>query len=150
LTFVLADTGPIVAFLNRRDRHHGWAVERFRSLRAPLLTCEAVLSESVFLLGGVPGGAERVMDLVGRGVLRVSFALAEESASVGGLLRRYRSLPMDLADACLVRMSELHADCLVLTIDSEFRNVYRRHGRQVIPTLLPAGQTRRRRTPTAP
>jgi predicted nucleic acid-binding protein len=83
------------------------------------------------------------MDLVTRGVLEVSFALQEEGASVSSLLRRYRSLPMDLADACLVRMSERYADCAVLTVDSEFRDIYRRNGRQVIPTLLPPGSRRR-------
>ena len=62
---------------------------------------------------------------------------SESSSAVGRLLRRYASLPMDLADACLVRLSELHADSVVFTIDSEFRDVYRRNGRQVIPTLLP-------------
>lgn len=143
MTVVLADTGPIVAFLNSKDRHHAWAVERLRHLRPPLRTCEAVLSEAVYLLRSAPGGGDRVMDLVTRGVLEVSFALQEESASVTSLLRRYRSLPMDLADACLVRMSERHADCAVLTVDSEFRDIYRRNGRQVIPTLLPPGSRRR-------
>lgn len=139
MTVVLADTGPIVAYLNRRDRHHAWAVERFRQLRPPLLTCEAVLSEAVFLLRSTPGGGERVMDLVRRGVVRAAFALQDESAAVGGLLRRYGSLPMDLADACIVRMSEQHTDCMVLTVDTEFRDIYRRNGRQVIPTSLPPG-----------
>jgi uncharacterized protein len=147
LSVVLADTGPIVAFLNRRDRHHAWAVERLQTLRPPLLTCESVLSEAVFLLGAEGGGGQRVMDLVRRGVLRVSFDLQTESAAVEALLRRYRSVRMDLADACVVRMSEQHADCTVLTVDSEFRDVYRRHGRQVIPALLPERTTRRRGRP---
>jgi len=146
LKVVLIDTGPIVAYLNGRDRHHAWAVERFQQLRPPLITCEAVLSEAVFLLRSAPGGGDRVMDLMRRGVLAVSFALQEESAAVSALLRRYRSLPMDLADACLVRMSEQHADCLLLTVDSEFRDIYRRNGRQVIPTLLPPGSRGRPRT----
>jgi predicted nucleic acid-binding protein len=81
--------------------------------------------------------------MIGRGVLRARFDLQGEVTAVTGLLRRYRSQPMDLADACLVRMSELHADCAVLTVDSEFRDVYRRNGRQVIPTLLPPGTRRR-------
>ena len=136
---VLADTGPIVAYLSGRDRHHAWAVGLFKQLRPPLLTCEAVLSEAVFLLRLAPG----VMDLVSRGVLEVRFDLHREVAAVTGLLRRYRSLPMDMADACLVRMSELHGDCVLLTVDSEFRDIYRRNGRQVIPTLLPPGSRRR-------
>jgi predicted nucleic acid-binding protein len=143
LKVVLADTGPIVAYLNGRDRHHAWAVGLFKQLRPPLLTCEAVLSEAVFLLRWAPGGGDRVMDLVSRGVLEVRFDLQREVAAVTGLLRRHRSLPMDMADACLVRMSELHGDCVLLTVDSEFRDIYRRNGRQVIPTLLPPGSRRR-------
>jgi predicted nucleic acid-binding protein len=144
LKVFLADTGPIVAYLNGRDRHHAWAVGLLKQLRPPLLTCEAVLSEAVFLLRSAPGGGERVMDLVARGVLEVRFDLQREVAAVTGLLRRYRALPMDMADACLVRMSELNGDCVLLTVDSEFRDVYRRNGRQVIPTLLPPGSRRRR------
>jgi uncharacterized protein len=133
----LVDTGPIVAFLNRRDRHHGWAVETLAEIRAPLLTCEAVLSEAAYLVRRVAGGPEKVIELLTRGVLDTSFRLAAEATAVKKLLARYGDLPMDLADACLVRMSELHDDCRVLTIDSEFRNVYRRRGRQAIPTLMP-------------
>jgi predicted nucleic acid-binding protein len=146
LTVVLADTGPIVAYLNDRDRHHAWAVGVFKQLRPPLLTCEAVLSEAVYLLRFAPGGGDRVMDLVSRGVLVSAFDLQGEVAAVSGLLRRYRSLPMDMADACLVRMSELHAGCVLLTVDSEFRDIYRRNGRQVIATLLPPGARRRRQS----
>ena len=77
------------------------------------------------------------MELVTRGVVIPSFRLEGEAASVKRLLARYGEVPMDLADACLVRMTELHGSCVLLTVDSEFRNVYRRHGRQAIPTLLP-------------
>jgi predicted nucleic acid-binding protein len=143
LRVVLADTGPIVAYLNDRDRYHGWAVGLFKQLRPPLLTCEAVLSEAAYLVRGSPGGGERVMELVSRSLLQVKFDLEEEATAVRALLRRYGSLPMDLADACLVRMSELDHDCVLLTVDSEFRDVYRRNGRQVIPTLLPPRIRRR-------
>ncbi len=139
---VLADTGPIVAYLNARDRHHAWSVSTVKQLRPPLLTCEAVLSEATYLLQGT-GSGDRVLDLLARGVLDVAFDLRAEAVAVTKLLRRYGSPPMDLADACLVRMSELYADCVVLTVDSEFRDVFRRSGRQVIPTLLPP-DTRRR------
>ena len=133
-----------MAYLNGRDRHHAWALGVLEQVRPPLLTCEAVLSEAVYLLSADPSGGERVMDLVGRGMLRAKFDLQAEATAVTGLLRRYRSLPMDLADACLVRMSELHPDCTLVTVDSEFRDIYRRNGRQVIPTELPPGTRRRR------
>lgn len=133
----LVDTGLIVAFLNGRDRYHAWAVETLSAIRPPLLTCEAVLSEAVFLLRRLAGGPEKVIELVTRGVVIPSFRLEGEAPSVKRLLARYGEIPMDLADACLVRMTELQSNCVLLTTDSEFRNVYRRHGRQAIPTLLP-------------
>lgn len=137
MTATLADTGPIVAFLNARDRHHRWAVEAMGRLRPPLVTCESVLSEAAYLVRSLPEGGARVMELVARGVLRVDFDVEREAAALSRLLRRYASLPMDFADACLVRLSEIHADSVVFTLDSEFRDVYRRNGRQVIPTLSP-------------
>ena len=139
---VIIDTGPLVAFLNRRDRHHVWAAEQFGALAPPLLTCEAVLSEAAYLVRGLAGGPEAILEFVARGVVKPAFRLQEEVTAVKALMRRYAR---DLADACLVRMSEIHSDCVVLTIDSEFRDVYRRHGRQVIPTLLPPDAKRRRR-----
>jgi predicted nucleic acid-binding protein len=142
LRAVIIDTGPLVAFLNRRDRHHVWASEQFGALAPPLLTCEAVLSEAAYLVRGLAGGPDAILEFVARGVVKPTFRLQEEVSSVKALMRRYAR---DLADACLVRMSEIHSDCVVLTIDSEFRDVYRRHGRQVIPTILPPDAKRRRR-----
>jgi uncharacterized protein len=134
LKAVIVDTGPLVAFLNRRDRFHSWAVDQFGSLPPPLLTCEAVLSEAAYLVRDLHGGPEAVLELVGRGVVAPTFRLVDEISAVRSVVKRYRR---DLADACLVRMSEIHSDCVVLTIDSEFRDVYRRHGRKSIPTRLP-------------
>jgi predicted nucleic acid-binding protein len=145
LTTTLIDMGPIVAFLNARDRHHSWALSQMANLRPPLETCDGVLSEATYLLRGRTGGPEAVLDLLGRGVLRASFRIAEEVGAVRKLLTRYSTIGMELADACLVRMAELHPECVLVTIDSEFRDVYRRSGRQVIPTLLPPGVARRRR-----
>ena len=136
----LVDTGPLVAFLNRRDRHHAWAVDQFGVLPPPLLTCEAVLSEAAYLVRDLTGGPEAVLELVARGVVAPTFRLQDEVAAVRNLVKRYGR---DLADACLVRMSELHSDCMVLTIDTEFRDVYRRHGRRAIPVRLPPGARRR-------
>lgn len=138
----LVDTGPLVAFLNGRDRYHAWAAEQLGRVRPPLLTCEAVLSEAVYLVRSLAGGAGAVLELVARGVVKPAFRLEDEISTVKALVSRYGR---DLADACLVRMSELHSDCVILTIDTEFRDVYRRHGRQVIPTVLPPDARRRRR-----
>ncbi len=86
------------------------------------------------------------MRLLDEGLVRVDFQLNHEAAAIRTLLKKYASVPMDLADACLVRMTELHADSELLTIDTEFRDIYRRHGRKVIPCVLPQGLPARKRT----
>lgn len=133
---VLVDTGPIVAYLNGRDRHHAWAVECWKSLTEPLVTCEAVLSEVVFLLQSEGAGPEPMLQLIERGLVRLDFSLADHAADVFGLLRKYRDRPMRVADACLVRMAELARQPQVFTTDRDFL-VYRRKGRQTIPLLSP-------------
>lgn len=133
---VITDTGPLVALLNRRERHHAWARERFSLIRPPAITCEAVISESCFLLRNVDTGVEALMQLIERGVVATPFALADELPAVARLLKRYSSVPMSLADACLVRMAERFTHSAVLTLDGDFR-VYRKNSRQVIPTLMP-------------
>jgi predicted nucleic acid-binding protein len=135
---VVVDAGPVVAWLNRRDAQHAWAKAEFGRLRPPLLTCEPVLAEAAFLVqrsGGDPGA---VLALVVKGVLRVALPLQDEAAHLHTLMRRYRNVPMSLADACLVRLSELVDDVAVMTLDEDFR-IYRRRGRQVIPISAPEG-----------
>jgi predicted nucleic acid-binding protein len=114
-------------------------------LRPPLLTCEAVLSEAIYLVRTLPGGGEAVMEMLQRGVVRAVFRLEEEAAAVRALVAKYGDVPMDLADACLVRMTEIYAEPVLVTVDAEFRDVYRRHGRKTIPTFLPDGATKARR-----
>jgi predicted nucleic acid-binding protein len=132
----IVDTGPLVAYLNEREQHHDWTVETFSTVRPPLDTCEAVLAEATFLIGRHGGDPDDMLDLVERGLVRLSFELADELPRVRQLLRRYRDLPMSLADACLVRMSERFTDCVVVSLDNHFR-IYRRHDRKTIPTLMP-------------
>ena len=143
----LADTGLLVALLSLKDKHHAWAVDVVAGMRPPFLTCEAVLSEAAYLTRKQTGG-DQLMGLVREGFVRPTFRLSEEAAAVQSLLKRYASVSMDLADACLVRMSEMHPDCVVLTTDSEFRDIYRRRGRQVIPCVLPPAVDSRRRKRT--
>lgn len=133
---VLLDTGPLVAFLNRRDAYCDWASQQWRQIAPPLLTCEAVISEACFLLGETKGRGDAVVQLLERGVIRIPFHIEDHIQSVKKLLVKYQSVPISLADACLVRMSELHSSSHVLTLDSDF-NVYRKHGRQIIPTIMP-------------
>ena len=133
---VLLDTGPLIASLSRRDSHHVWAQEHVKRLPSPLLTCEPVITEACFLAYRILGSSVPVLEFIQGGGARLAFNLADEFAVVKSLMARYADVPMSLADACLVRMSELHADCLVLTTDSDF-NVYRRQRNQAIPTLMP-------------
>lgn len=132
---ILADTGPIVALIDRSEARHDWARARFAALTPPLFTCDAVIAEAVYLLRSANLDATAPLDLLDRGALRLDFDLHSERTSVSTLMRRYAPR-MDLADACLVRMTELHRDSSVLTLDGDFL-VYRRFGRQVVPTMLP-------------
>jgi uncharacterized protein len=133
----LLDTGPIVAYLKADDRHHVWAVEALGRLQPPVLTCEPVLTEAVYLLRGVSNGASRLFELMRRGAITLGFKLADDLEAVQRVIEKYGPRRTDIADACLVRMSEVYADPIVVTVDSQFRNVYRRHGRKAIPTLSP-------------
>lgn len=133
---VIVDTGPLVAFLNRRDTHHGWAQRMLAEIEPPLLTCEAVLSEACFLVRKLDGGAWSILQLVARGLVTTPFRLAEETTRVQALLKSYANVPMSLADACLVAMAERHSKSTVLTTDSDF-TIYRKNGRQAVPALLP-------------
>jgi uncharacterized protein len=136
VTRVVVDTGPIVALLNRRDRHHGWVREVFDTIEPPVFTCEAVVSEACFLLGRFARGPDAVLELLAKDVLRVDFQVRSEIDPLRSLMQKFASVPMSLADACLVRMTELDADSVVVTLDGDFR-VYRRTQRHVIPTIMP-------------
>ena len=136
---VVADTGPIVALLDADEAHHEWARDQFQVLAAPLLTCEAVLSEASFLLARAGADPSLPLALVERGVLRVTRTLSspEDVLAVGRMIRRYRNVPMSLADACLVRIVERSDQASVLTLDSDFL-IYRQGNRRVIPVLTPS------------
>jgi predicted nucleic acid-binding protein len=138
---VIADTGPLVAFLVRSALHHCWACEVMATLQPPLLTCEPVLAEAAHLLRRHGCDVDPLLALVERGVIDISFSVESELASVRQLMRRYRDQPMSLADACLVRLSELHDRPRVWTFDSDFR-IYRRLSRLVIPTRMPDSDAR--------
>jgi uncharacterized protein len=131
---VVVDTGFLVALLSRRDDWHAWAIEEARRRPRPWETCEAVLTEAFHLVGSA--GSGEVAALLERGALRLPFSVAEQQEGVLALMRKYANVPMSFADACIVRMCETRADAIVLTTDSDFR-IYRRHGRQTVPCILP-------------
>ena len=117
---VISDAGPLVAYLKRDDKKHDWAKEVFHRLTGPLRTCDAALSEAFFLLQQTHGGADNLLALLERGLVTPDFNLAAELPAVGQLLRRYESVPMSLADGCLVRMAELHRDAAVFSWTATF------------------------------
>lgn len=136
MTSVLVDTGPIVAFLHEGERHHDWAIEQFSTLPLPFITCEAVIVEATFLLQRLSRSHEKLLGLIASGALMIGFDLEGEAEVVSTLMTRYSNVPMDLADACLVRMAEQHAKSTVLTFDSDFQ-IYRKHRREVISVIMP-------------
>ncbi len=128
----IADTGFLVAFANRGDSHHDWAVEVARKVTEPLLTCEAVLAETTFHLGD----AALVLKMIEHGLVRLAFEAGEHLPQLKDLAKRYADRSPDFADLCLVRMSELYPKHLVITVDSDFL-VYRRNKREAIPLISP-------------
>jgi len=138
MTAWLLDTGPLVAFFDRSEACHNWAKAKWAEAPLPLLTCEPVLTEAAYLLqerAGLP--PEKLLALFERGIVRVPFDLEEHAGPVARLLEKYRDQKMQLADASLVRMSELKRDCLVFTLDKQDFRVYRRFDRQMIPLIAP-------------
>jgi len=133
---VFIDAGPLVAVINRRDRYHHWATEQLKQLPSPLITCEPVLTEAWFLLGRTNCGQEMMLQWMERGLLRVDFSLQDSQARVIELMRQYQSVPMSVADACLVCLSEQHPNSAVMTLDSDFQ-IYRRFKRLEIPMISP-------------
>ena len=133
---MILDTGPLVAFLNRRDKFHNWALEHWDHIRPCMLTCEAVISEACFLLTGTESGIDSVMQMIQRKIIAISFHLDEHIKPVKSLIVKYRSVPISLADACLIKMSELHPESRIFTLDSDF-NLYRKNRRRIIPTIIP-------------
>ena len=133
---VIVDTGPLVAMLVVRDQHHRWAKEVLETIEPPLLTCEAVISEACFLVSRLAGGRDAVLSLLAKGIVKTAFSLAPEIERVRRLMQRYASVPMSLADACLVRMLETHSARSILTLDGDFQ-IYRGNGRQILSVISP-------------
>jgi uncharacterized protein len=131
---VLVDAGFVVALLSNRDRHHDWARKQAAELPPPWSTCEAVLSESFHLLGA--RGEATLGELLRRRAVVVDFELSENLEPVLKLIEKYSDVPMSLADACLVRMTETISEPIIMTTDGDFR-IYRRHSRQVVPCVAP-------------
>jgi len=129
----IADTGLIVAFGNRHDQAHAWAVEIAKGITEPLLTCEAVLAEAAFHLRSV----SYVLSLVEDGMLKVAFELTRHQERLTQLAHRYHDRQPDLADLCLICMSEMFPQATVITVEEADFRIYRRNNREAIPILCP-------------
>lgn len=132
----IVDTGPLVAYLDRGERFHAWTVEQMRSLAAPLLVCEPVLTEAMYLVSGHAKAQDALFGLLAGGPLRIAFQLNEHVDALRALQRKYRDHPISLADACVVRMAELFERHSVFTLDSDFA-VYRKNGRERLELIFP-------------
>jgi predicted nucleic acid-binding protein len=129
----IADTGFLVAFANRRDRHHEWAISLAGRVTEPLLTCESVLAEAAFHLQSV----SLVLAMIREGLVILAFDCSDHLDQLIELANRYADRHPDLADLCLIRMSELHPRYSVITVDREDFRIYRRNKREAIPLICP-------------
>lgn len=133
---IIVDTGVLIAFLLPKDKFHTWAVKQFSEITAPAITNEAVITEACFLARRIHQGQATILKLVTQGYLVIPFALNQEIEAIEILMQRYISVPMSLADACLVRMSEIYENSKIITLDSDF-TIYRKHKNQEIPVIMP-------------
>lgn len=133
---IIIDTGPLVALLSCHEQMHTWCVKAIENSYTPFLTCDSVITEAFFLLSSTHAGTDALWDLLNRDLLRLAFSLEQERQSVQALMKVYQNVPMSLADACLVRMSELNPKAMILTLDSDFQ-IYRKNRNQVISCLAP-------------
>jgi len=130
----IADTGFLVAFSNRRDTYFSWAFALAEKLNEPLLTCEPVLAEAAFHLRD----SGLVLRLLDTGLVKLAFNLESHRPQLAAMEKRYEDRQPDLADLCLIRMSELFPKLPVITLDSDFK-VYRRNRSESIPVIMPPG-----------
>jgi predicted nucleic acid-binding protein len=136
MSVAIVDTGPLVALFDQAQQNHIWVAERIGELEAPLLVCEPVLAEAMYLLAHYPKAQDALLELIQNGALSVAFRIDEHVDALRKLLRKYSDTPMSLADACILRMSEIHDRHAVFTLDSDFL-VYRKHGRTSLTLIHP-------------
>ncbi len=133
---IIAHTGVIVGLIYEKDQWHEWAFEQSKHIAPVLFTCETVITGAWFLLQNIKEGEQNILGMLTDGFLQVDFRLSDETVSVKLLMKKYKNVPMSLADACLVRMSELIDNSVIFTADSNFQ-IYRKNGRQKIALIIP-------------
>lgn len=132
----IVDAGPLVTFCDRRDSRHGWVVETFKNVRGPLLSCEAALAEALYLTRHRADMQDALLAMVAAGMISLPFTLEREVERIRELRRQYHTVPMSLADACLVRLAEVFDDHHVCTFDADF-TIYRKYGQETISLISP-------------
>jgi len=128
----IADSGLLVGYLDHSDQHHAWACECFKSLRTSLVTCEAVIAETEYL---VPGSGPLLMEMIKRGTLQVGSILRDHAQAIGLIMERYPK--MQFADACVVCLSEMERNAVVYTTDKRDFSIYRRRHNELIKIVTP-------------
>jgi len=129
----LLDAGPLIAALSRQDEYHEWACEVLARVGPPFYSCPEAMAEAA----AMTGQHAAIVEMIKSGEIILAFDLAEQADSVLALLKKYEDQEIDLADACLIRMSELNRDCRLITLDRTDFSVYRRNGRDLIPLFAP-------------
>ncbi len=132
----IIDTGPLVGLIRRDDQWSAWSTKVADELPPPFFTCEPVLTEASYLLKNFAGGVDQLLGMVEDGLIVVDFAAALEARQLRSLIHKYHDIPMSLADASVVRMTEIHRDSTVLTVDTGFV-IYRRNHNERIPLISP-------------
>ncbi len=135
---IIFDSGVLVALIDKREQFHQWATEQAQTITPPFVTCEAVITETCFLLRNVHNGEAAVLSMIEDGILQIDFSLSDEITKIKALMNKYQDVPMSSADACLVRMSELMDNAFVFTLDSDF-HIYRKNGKKRINLIVPNG-----------
>lgn len=133
---VLVDAGPLIAIINRDDQDHDRCLATLRGLRSPLLTTWMPVTEAMHLLGFSQEGQEALLEMIERGALQVLSFERDDLPGVRALMRKYRDLPMDFADATLVRAAIRDGIRQIFTLDRRDFSVYRLGSRRGF-TILP-------------
>ncbi len=133
---IIADAGVIVGLIYEKDQWHKWAFEQSKQLAPPFFTCETVITEACYLLRNIKDGEQTILNMIADGFLQIDFRLCDEATRIKSLMKKYENVPMSLADACLVRMSEQIENAVVFTTDSDF-HIYRKNGKKKIDLIIP-------------
>ena len=132
MTAAIVDTGPLVAFLDQTERHHRWVAERIKELDVPLLVCEPVLAEAMYLLSRHSAAQDMLLEYLENRALNIAIQIDEHIGALRKLMQKYQDSPMSLADACIVRMAEVYDRHAILTLDSDFESTAEHRSRSFI------------------